>query len=83
MDGEPLDATLGSMSATPASPPAQPGNLSGHRTPEELEAFLPVLLAAPRDVGTLDLVVRRPAEGAREVLDEGELDLVVGLVGDT
>ena len=83
MDGEPLDATLGSMSATPASSPAQPGNLSGHRTPEELEAFLPVLLAAPRDVGTLDLVVRRPAEGVREVLDEGELDLVVGLVGDT
>jgi hypothetical protein len=83
VDGEPLDATLGSMSATSASSPAQPGNLSGHRTPEELEAFLPVLLAAPRDVGTLDLVVRRPAEGVREVLDEGELDLVVGLVGDT
>ena len=54
-----------------------------HRTPEELEAFLPQLLAAPRDVGTLELVVRRPAPGQREVLDEGELDLAVGLVGDS
>lgn len=54
-----------------------------HRTPEELHAFLPTLLAAPKDVGTLELVVRRPAPGEREVLDEGELDLAVGLVGDT
>ena len=36
------------------------------------------LLAAPRDVGTLELVVRRPGLGEREVLDEGELDLAVG-----
>ena len=54
-----------------------------HRTPEELEDFLPQLLAAPRDVGTLELVVRRPGLGQREVLDEGELDLAVGLVGDS
>ncbi|MBM6401294.1 hypothetical protein [Phycicoccus sonneratiae] len=54
-----------------------------HRTPEELEAFLPTLLAdSPRDVGTLELLVRRPVPGEREVLDEGELDLVEGLVGD-
>ncbi len=54
-----------------------------HRTPEELEDFIPQLLAAPQDVGTLELVVRRPGLGQREVLDEGELDLVVGLVGDS
>lgn len=54
-----------------------------HRTLAELEAFLPVLTAAPRDVGVLELVVRRPAVGEREVLAEGELDLEVGLVGDT
>jgi hypothetical protein len=53
-----------------------------HRTPEELEDFIPQLLAAPQDAGTLELVVRRPGLGQREVLDEGELDLVVGLVGD-
>ena len=56
---------------------------STHRSPDELQAFLPQLLAAPRDAGTLELVVRRPGPGAREVLDEGELDLAVGLVGDT
>ena len=54
-----------------------------HRTPDELAAFLPALLAAPKDVGTLELLVRRPGLGRREVLDEGELDLAVGLVGDT
>ncbi len=54
-----------------------------HRTAEELEAFLPELLAAtPRAVGTLELLVRRPAPGERDVLDEGELDLTAGLVGD-
>lgn len=63
---------------TPTSEAATPV----HRTPEELHAFLPVLQAAPKDVGTLDLVVRRPAPGEREVLEEGELDLTVGLVGD-
>lgn len=54
-----------------------------HRTAEELAAYLPELDAAPRDRGTLDLVVRRPSPGEREVLDEGELDPQVGLVGDT
>ena len=57
--------------------------MPAHRTPEELAAFVPQLLHAPRDVGTLKLVVRRPAPGEREVLDEGELDLALGLVGDT
>jgi hypothetical protein len=56
---------------------------AAHRTTEELEGFLPQLLAAPRDLGTLELVVRRPAAGEREVLDEGELDLELGLVGDS
>lgn len=54
-----------------------------HRTAEELVAFLPILDAAPTDVGTLRLVVRRPSVGTREVLSVGELDLVAGLVGDT
>ena len=56
---------------------------TAHRTPEELEGFLPQLLAAPKDAGTLELIVRRPAAGEREVLEEGELDLALGLVGDT
>ena len=40
------------------------------------------LRAAPAEIGTLDLVVRRPANGQREVLDEGVLDEADGLVGD-
>ena len=31
----------------------------------------------------LELIVRRPRIGEREVLDEGQLDIVDGLVGDT
>ncbi|GAA4409099.1 MOSC domain-containing protein [Fodinibacter luteus] len=54
-----------------------------HRTADELAAVLPMLLAAPRDAGTLELVVRRPRVGHREVLHEGELDVVLGLVGDS
>jgi MOSC domain-containing protein YiiM len=65
-------------------PASSPGSTPPpHRTPEELAAFVPQLLHAPRDVGTLKLVVRRPAPGEREVLDEGELDVALGLVGDS
>jgi MOSC domain-containing protein YiiM len=49
---------------------------------EDLEAGLPVILAAPADTGTVELVVCRPAEGEREVLEEGVLDPEQGLVGD-
>lgn len=37
---------------------------------------------SPADVGTLELVVARPSPGERAILDEGRLDLTVGLVGD-
>ena len=53
-----------------------------HATPEGLHAGLEHIRSAPADHGTLELIVRRPAENEREVLDEGELDLKVGLVGD-
>lgn len=52
------------------------------RTQAELEAGLDVIRAAPRESGTLELVVRRPAVDEREVLSEGTLDPRVGLVGD-
>jgi len=48
---------------------------------DRLEAGLAHVLAAPSDLGTVELVVRRPAEGEREILDEGMLDYP-GLVGD-
>jgi hypothetical protein len=52
------------------------------RTSDELTARMDHLRAAPPEVGTLDLVVRRPANGEREVLEEGVLDEADGLVGD-
>jgi hypothetical protein len=49
----------------------------------ELEAGLDHIRQSPQAHGTLELIVRRPAENEREVLDQGVLDLAVGLVGDT
>jgi hypothetical protein len=54
-----------------------------HRTTTELEASLDLLSSAPHDAGTLELVVRRPQEEAREILTEGVLDEDDGLVGDS
>lgn len=54
----------------------------GHRTDEQLTAGLAAIRDAPRDVGTLEMIVRRPAEDEREVLEEGRLAVEDGLVGD-
>jgi len=54
-----------------------------HLTREECEAGLEPIRSAPADDGVLRLIVRRPEENAREVLEEGQLDLDLGLVGDT
>ncbi len=51
-------------------------------TMTELEAGLDKIRQAPTNQGRLELIVRRPQVGAREVLDVGELDLAEGLVGD-
>jgi hypothetical protein len=53
-----------------------------HRTTAELTARLDELRAAPADVGTVHLVVRRPDRLARELLAEGVLDATDGLIGD-
>jgi len=53
-----------------------------HLTRAELDAGLDVIRQSPRDMGTLEMIVCRPAVGARHLLESGELDLVVGLVGD-
>jgi MOSC domain-containing protein YiiM len=39
--------------------------------------------AAPADEGSLELIARRPEVGVREVLEEAELDVEHGLVGDS
>lgn len=53
-----------------------------HLTTAELEAGLTVVEQSPADGGIVAMIVRRPAEGEREVLDEAQLDLAKGLVGD-
>ena len=52
-------------------------------TTEELLAGLDHIREAPKDEGVLDLIVRRQAVNEREMLEEAQLDLVQGLVGDT
>jgi MOSC domain-containing protein YiiM len=49
----------------------------------ELEAGLDEIRRAPTDGGVLELIVRRPGEDEREVLEEAELNLSEGLVGDS
>lgn len=53
-----------------------------HATLDDLKSGLDHVRSSPADRGTLELIVRRPAEDLREVLNEGELDAEVGLVGD-
>jgi MOSC domain-containing protein YiiM len=54
-----------------------------HLTTEELEAGLDHIRQAPKSDGSVELIVRRPAVGEREVLTRGALDTAEGLVGDT
>jgi MOSC domain-containing protein YiiM len=47
-----------------------------------LEAGLAEIRRSPSETGRVELIVRRPETGEREVLGEGTLDAVVGLQGD-
>ena len=57
--------------------------LSSHLTAEELQRGLDHIRLSPKHEGVVDLIVRRQAVNEREVLEQAELDLVQGLVGDT
>jgi hypothetical protein len=54
-----------------------------HLTTRELEAGLDEIARSPKHEGALEMIVRRPQEGEREILQEGQLDLADGLVGDS
>jgi hypothetical protein len=54
-----------------------------HLTMAELEAGLDEIRRSPKDEGMVELIVRRPQIDEREVLEEGELSLLEGLVGDS
>lgn len=52
-------------------------------TADQLSADLDHVRAAPRDEGTLELIATRPAVGERDVVEEAELDVEQGVVGDS
>ena len=49
---------------------------------QELENGIAEIQGSPSHRGTVDLIVRRPIKGEREVIDTAEIDLKQGLVGD-
>lgn len=53
-----------------------------HLTTDQLLAGLDHVKAAPNDNGTLEMIVQRPAEDARVVLEEAQLNQEEGLAGD-
>ena len=53
-----------------------------HLTRNELEAGLDEIHQSPKEEGVLEMIVRRPQTDKREMLQEGNLDLKEGLVGD-
>jgi MOSC domain-containing protein YiiM len=53
-----------------------------HLDTAALENGLPEIRQAPRDAGTVELIVCRPAPDEREVMAEAQLDPGAGLVGD-
>jgi hypothetical protein len=57
-------------------------NATTFPTLEELEAGLAHVRRSPQECGVLEMIVRRPAVGKREILNEARLDLGAGLVGD-
>ena len=54
-----------------------------HLSMTELEAGMDYIRQSPKDNGVLKMIVRRPNVDGREVVNEGELDPLEGLVGDT
>jgi hypothetical protein len=74
-----IDATPASTTVANATPSVE----VKHLTMAELEAGLDEIRSAPKDEGVLQLIVRRPHIDGREVLQEAQLDVAEGLVGDT
>jgi len=51
-------------------------------TADQLEAGLGTIREAPKDGGIVEMIVRRPRVGEREVLEQADVDPARGLVGD-
>ena len=55
--------------------------MMNHLVMDELQAGLERIRQSPKDAGVLKLIVRRPKTGVREILQEGQLDLMDGSGG--
>lgn len=56
--------------------------LPAHLTTAALDAGLDEILRSPQDHGRLEMIVIRPDEDARRVIEIGQLDVQLGLLGD-
>lgn len=54
-----------------------------HLSASELAAGLDLVLDSPKDHGRVEMIVARPSEGERRVLDDGVFNPENGLEGDT
>lgn len=63
--------------------PVNPEHEPFHRGVDALEAGLDDVRRSPADAGPLELIVTRPVVGERALHEEAEVDLVVGIAGDT
>ncbi len=54
-----------------------------HLTMAELEAGLENIRNSPKELGPLNLIVSRPNEDEREVMELADLNVELGLLGDT
>ncbi|WP_419553484.1 MOSC domain-containing protein [Candidatus Poriferisodalis sp.] len=68
---------------TATADPVAHNDEARHRSTGELEAALPHIREAPSGAGTIQLIVRRPGEDAREVLSEARINADEGIEGDT
>src|SRR6185436_17686549 len=70
------DRRVSIMSVQPTDDPEMQDEAS------TFDARLEDVRAAPSDEGIVELIVSRPAEGDRELLDEARIDEDLGLIGD-
>jgi MOSC domain-containing protein YiiM len=53
-----------------------------HLAADRFHAGVDHVRRSPKDDGSVELIVRRPADGEREVVEEARIDTTHGLVGD-
>lgn len=77
-----LEAPPGSVDADALGFVGMRGDVSRHLSREALESALAALPPAPRDEGTIDLLVARGQSGERQLLMEALLTVERGMPGD-